>query len=32
MRVSFLKLEGVPKQTGRSSCPRGWTRFPGMIP
>jgi hypothetical protein len=20
------------KQTGRSSCPRGWTRFPGMIP
>jgi hypothetical protein len=27
MRVSLLKLEGVPKQTGRSSCPRGWTRF-----
>jgi hypothetical protein len=26
------KLEGVPKQTGRSSCPMGWTRFPGMIP
>jgi hypothetical protein len=31
MRVSLQKLEGVPKQTGRSSCPRGWTRFPGMI-
>src|SRR5690242_1599486 len=31
MRVSLRKLEGVPKQTGRSSCPRGWTRFPGMI-
>jgi hypothetical protein len=29
---SFRKLEGVLKQTGRSSCPRGWTRFPGMIP
>jgi hypothetical protein len=26
------KLEGVPKQTGRSSCPSGWTRFQGMIP
>jgi hypothetical protein len=26
------ELEGVPKQTGRSSRPRGWTRFPGMIP
>jgi hypothetical protein len=23
VRVSFRKLEGVPKQTGRSSCPRG---------
>jgi hypothetical protein len=26
------EVGGVPKQTGRSSCPRGWTRFPGMIP
>jgi hypothetical protein len=23
-------LEGVPKQTGRSSCPRGWTRCPNQ--
>jgi hypothetical protein len=32
VRVSFRKLEGVSKQTGRSSCPRGRTHFPGMIP
>jgi hypothetical protein len=32
VRVSLRKLEGVPKQTGRSSRLRGWTRFPGMIP
>jgi hypothetical protein len=31
MRVSLRKLEGVPKQMGRSSCPRGWT-FPGDDP
>jgi hypothetical protein len=32
VRVSLRKLEGVPKQTGRSSCPRGWTHFPGDDP
>jgi hypothetical protein len=26
------KLEGVLKQTGKSSCPRGRTRLPGTIP
>jgi hypothetical protein len=28
----LLEVGGSPEQTGRSSCPRGWTRFPGMIP
>jgi hypothetical protein len=32
-REGFLsEVGGSTKQTGRSSCPRGWTRFPGMIP
>jgi hypothetical protein len=26
------KLAGVPKQTGKSICARGWTRFPGATP
>jgi hypothetical protein len=26
------ELGGSPEATDRSSCPRGWTRFPGMIP
>jgi hypothetical protein len=26
--ISLRKLSGVPNQTGRSICPRGWTRLP----
>jgi hypothetical protein len=32
VRVSLRKLSGVPNQTGRSICPRGWTRLPGAMP
>jgi len=32
VRTSHLKLSGVPKQTGRSICPRGWARCPGTTP
>jgi hypothetical protein len=32
-REGFLsEVGGVLKKMGRSSCPRGWTRFPRMIP
>jgi hypothetical protein len=32
VRVSFLKLAGVPKQIGRSTRPTGSARFPGTTP
>jgi hypothetical protein len=30
--VSLRKLSGVPNQTGRSICPRGWMRLPDVTP
>jgi hypothetical protein len=32
VRVSLWKLSGVPNQTDRSICPRGWTRLPSATP